>query len=85
MLTLKNHFQNETAMIVTVQFNHSQMIRNLISSDTKMWTQDIRTITEILVSRDDVKMLKLIHYQRNIFYYTNFPTKSFHWLYLGFH
>ena len=56
----------ETAVLIAVRLNRTQMIRNLISKNANIRTQDrmTRTVTEILISRDDVETLKFIHEQR---------------------
>jgi ankyrin repeat protein len=58
--------QNETALLIAVRLNRMRMVDDLIARDASILPEDrmARTVTEILISRDDVETLKLLHIQR---------------------
>jgi ankyrin repeat protein len=58
--------QNETALLIAVRLNRTRMVDDLIARDASILPEDrmARTVTEILISRDDVETLKLLHIQR---------------------
>jgi hypothetical protein len=55
--------KNETTLMIAVRLNRTRMIRDLISHDANIRTQDRmwRTVTEIIISRDDVENLQILH------------------------
>ena len=58
--------QNETAQLVPVRLNRRQMIKDLITQEASLLPEDrmASTAKEILISRDDVEMLRFIHEER---------------------
>jgi len=58
--------QNETAIFIAVRLNKTRIIRDLIAREASILPEDrmARTVTEILISRDDVETLKFVHMQK---------------------
>ncbi|EFX75097.1 hypothetical protein DAPPUDRAFT_250962 [Daphnia pulex] len=57
---------NETVLLIAVRLNRTRMAEDLIAWDANILPEDrmARTVTEILISRDDVETLKFLHIQR---------------------
>jgi hypothetical protein len=58
--------QNESALLIAVRLNRRTMIKDLITQGASLLPEDrmARTAIEILISRDDVGMIRFIHEDR---------------------
>ncbi|EFX61028.1 hypothetical protein DAPPUDRAFT_340766 [Daphnia pulex] len=58
--------KKETALLIAVRLNRTRMVEDLIALNANIMPEDrmARTVTEILISRDDVETLKFLHIQR---------------------
>jgi len=58
--------QNESALLIAVRLNRRTMIKDLITQGASLLPEDrmARTTIEILISRDDVEMIRFIHEDR---------------------
>jgi len=65
----KSNSKNETALVTAVRLHRINMIEDLIYKGATIYSGDrlARTITEILISRDDVNSIRFVHiYKKNL-------------------
>jgi ankyrin repeat protein len=58
--------QNESALLIAVRLNRRAMIKDLITQGASLLPEDrmARTAIEILISRDDIELIRFIHEDR---------------------